>query len=110
MLISYADSYKYLGLWFEEHLDMNYTVKEVAKCASRALSLLIAKYRQCGDMAYDVYRKLYESTVEPILLYGAPIWGLYGKRVISIIQNRACRFFLGVQKSTANCAIQGEMG
>jgi len=43
-------------------------------------------------MAYDVYRKLYESTVEPILLYGAPIWGLYGKRVISNIQNRACRF------------------
>ena len=29
--IEYVSSYKYLGLWFNEHLDMTKTVKELSK-------------------------------------------------------------------------------
>ena len=41
-----------------------------------------------------------------------PLSGVYTVNVslVIIIQNRACRLFLGVPKNTANCAIQGEMG
>ena len=28
-----TSSYKYLGLWFQEHLDMKFTVNEIAKAA-----------------------------------------------------------------------------
>jgi len=28
-------------------------------------------------MTYDVYNKLYKSLVEPVLYYGAGLWGSY---------------------------------
>ena len=36
--------------------------------------------------------------VKPVLLYGAGIWGAENMQVINIVQNKARRFFLGVQK------------
>ena len=36
--VSCASSYKYLGLWFQENLDMKFATSELAKSASRALS------------------------------------------------------------------------
>ena len=45
--IEYVSSYKYLGLWINEHLNMTKTVKELAKSASRALSALYSKVHTC---------------------------------------------------------------
>ena len=36
-------------------------VKHVAQSASRALGLLIAKYKTLGGVPYNVYTKLYDS-------------------------------------------------
>ena len=73
--IEQIEKYKYLGLWFEEHLDLKFATSELAKSASRALSALYAKFKCAGGMSYDVYTKLYTSLVEPILFYCAGIWG-----------------------------------
>lgn len=110
LAIEITDKYKYLGLWFQEHLDMKFATSELAKSASRALSALYAKFKNAGGMAFDVYTKLYTSLVEPVLFYGSGIWGLtdYGK--INTVQNKACRYFLGVGKNAANVATQGDMG
>ena len=108
--IEVTDRYKYLGLWFQEHLDMKYETNEFSKSASRALFVLYTKFKNAGGMAYNVYCKLYSSLVEPILFYCSGIWGLtiYGK--INTVQNKACRFFLGVGKNAANLATRGDMG
>ncbi|XP_046559796.1 uncharacterized protein LOC124268826 [Haliotis rubra] len=50
------------------------------------------------------------NQLQPILLYCATIWGLYGHREISNIQNRAGGFFLSVPRNASNCAVQGELG
>ena len=39
-----TSTYKYLGLWFHEHLDMKFAVNELTKSASRALSALYTKF------------------------------------------------------------------
>lgn len=65
--IEITDTYKYLGLWFHEHLDMKFAVNELAKSASRALSALYTKFLHVGGMDYNVFCKLYESLVEPVL-------------------------------------------
>lgn len=66
-----------LGLWFNEHLDMKFDGNELAKSTSRALfSALYTKYLNVGGMDYDVFCKVYESLVEPVLLYDAGSWGL----------------------------------
>jgi hypothetical protein len=69
----YVESYKHLGLWFDEHMHMNKAVIELAKSASRALGALYGKFVSCGGITYSVFTKMYESTVESILFYGSRI-------------------------------------
>ncbi|VDI24173.1 Hypothetical predicted protein [Mytilus galloprovincialis] len=97
-------------IWFSEHVTWNKAVKELSKSASRALSCLTVKFYAYGGMTYQVFTKLYESLVQPILLYGASIWGLTEHRLINNVQNRASKIFLGVTKLTSNTAVQGDLG
>ena len=71
--IAYATHYKYLGLVLSEHLDNALTAKVVAQSANRALGLLIAETKAFGGLQYDVFTKLYESIVFPVISYGAAI-------------------------------------
>ena len=70
-----SDRYTYLGLTLNEYLDFNVTARAVAQSAGRALGLLIAKSKCMGGMPYDVYDKLYDTLVWPVISYGASIWG-----------------------------------
>ncbi|VDI36321.1 Hypothetical predicted protein [Mytilus galloprovincialis] len=108
--IDYCDSYKYLGVWMDEHLTFTKNSKELAKAASRALGSLMTKVVLAGGMTHKVYTKLYTATVEPILLYGSGIWGTKSFSAISAVQNRACKYFLSVGKLTSNVATRGDMG
>lgn len=66
--LDYAKAYKSLGLWFEEYLNMKFTIKEIAFLGAPAL--LISKYYKSCDIAYTVSPKLYESNLQPTQLYG----------------------------------------
>ena len=108
--IQIVDKYKYLGLWIHEHLDYKVTVQPLASSAGRALGCLITKFRYMGNMNHSVFTRLYDCLVLPVLNYGAGIWGTASYGCANTIQNRACRFFLGVGKNTSNIATRGEMG
>lgn len=108
--VNVIDRYTYLGVVLSEHLDYNIMAKCVAQSASRALGLLIAKCKNIGGVPYNVFTKLYDSVVWPVISYSAPIWGFRSYSCIDAVHNRAMRFFLGVGKYTPNDAIAGEMG
>ena len=91
-------------------MDYNIAAKSVAQSASRALGLLIVKFKLIGGMPYDVFTKLYNTLVQPVISYGAAIWGIKSYSCISAIQNRAMRVFLGTGKYTPSSAIIGDMG
>ena len=105
-----VDRYTYLGLLLSEHLDFEMTAHFVAQSASRALGLLISKCELAGGLPFNVYTKLYDSVVYPVISYGAGIWGCKSYLCINAVQNRAMRFFLGVEKYTPVAALEGEMG
>lgn len=107
--IGTVDRYSYLGITLTEFLDFDVTAKIIAQSASRALGLLIAKYKNMGGMPYEVFTKLFDSMVWPIISYGAAIWGSKAFSCINAVQNRAMRFFLGTGKYTPIAAIFGEM-
>ena len=108
--VLYTDNYKYLGLWFDQFLDFKAAVKIIAKSASRALGALFCKCKSIGGMSYDTFTKLYNSLIVPILTYGAGIWGHSIKGVINTVQNKACKYFLGVGKFASNDAVRRDMG
>ena len=108
--IEKSDSYKYLGIWFDQHLRMNKAVSELAKSASPALGALFGKFIDAGGMTFDVYSKLYSTIVEPILYYASGMWGTKQHSVINAVQNKAQRFFLAVGRNTSNAAVRGDIG
>ena len=97
-------TYKYLGLWFHEHLDMKFAVIELTKLASCAHSALYMKISNVGGMDFDVFCKLYECLIEPMLLYGAGLWGSSEQKRVNTVQNKACQYFLGLGKNASNHA------
>ena len=54
---------------------MKFSVKEIAKSASRALGAIYSKFLSAGGMTFSVYNRLIESVVEPVLFYCSGIWG-----------------------------------
>lgn len=108
--LDFSTNYRYLGLWLNESMDFKYTVNELCKSASRAFGALYSKFISASGMSYDVYTRLYESLVEPVMFYGAGIWGLSEQKCVNYIQNKACRYFLGCYKNTSNIATRGDMG
>ena len=108
--INNCKKYKYLGLFFNEYMDEGEIVKDVAKYATRALGGMISKYKQTGGNLYETYNTFYESCIQPVMLYGAGVWGIREFSKLNVIQNKACKYFLGVPKTTSNVASRGEMG
>ena len=98
--LNVVDQYKYLGLIFTEFMDYSEMAKFVARAAHRALGLIIAKSRVYGGMPFQCFGKLYDSLVQPIISYGAAIWGHTQYRCIDQVQYRASSYFLGVGHSS----------
>ena len=108
--ISVVNKYTYLGILLDEFLDYNVTAKVVVQSASRALGLLVAKTKCLEGLPFQVFTKLYDSVVWPVIAYGAAVWGDRSFSCINAVQNRAIRFFLGTGKYTPTAAVSGDMG
>ena len=108
--IEMTDSYKYLGLVLDENLNFDITVKAVAQSAHRALGLLIAKDRAHGGMPFHIFSSLYDTLVQPIISYGASVWGQKSYGRINAVQNRAMKYFMGLPKCAPTAAAYGDTG
>ena len=87
-----------------DHLNYEEMPKHVAKSSSRALSLLITKFKSCGGLVFRTYSKLFENTVMGIINYGAAVWGTKDLRCINSIQLKAASTMeLDVTRRTQLC-------
>ena len=105
-----VDRYRYLGCTINEYLDPNITGNTLAEGASRALGKLIAKFFQNRGLGYATYTKLYDSCVVPITDYSSGVWGYTKNEKIDMVQNRAARVFLGVNRFAPKHGIEGDIG
>jgi len=105
-----VDSYKYLGVFLDEHLNYNKCSQILAESARRALGGVINKIKTIRDCGYTTYTKLFDTGVVSILNYGAEVWG-YGQHAkCDVVVNKAMRYFLGVHKFAPAAALHGDMG
>ena len=68
----------------------------------------IAKCKAQGLKGYSAFTKLYEACITPILGYSAGIWGFLLYNCLEVIQNRAIRLHLGVQKFAPLLALESQ--
>ena len=94
-------------MWFNEFLDLQGTVKHIAKYATRALGAVLSEFKRTAIL-FDCFKQLFDSMVTPVLLYGAGIWGTENRQAINTVQNKF--FFLEVQTTASNIATRGKTG
>lgn len=109
-IVKYTEVYRYLGIHLNEHLDFCEAEKVLAESSGRALSSIINKFKNLGNIGYRTFTKLYESGVVPIMDYGSEVWGKDCSSNGTKTQNRAIRYFLGVHRFAPIAAINGDMG
>ncbi len=61
-------------------------------------------------MGHKMFTSLYETLVQPILNYGAGLWRTKQQRYIRNVQNKACKFYLGLNGNKSNVAARGDIG
>ena len=54
MKVDVDSSYKYLGFWVNEYLDMKFSIREIAKSASRVLGAIYPNFLCAGGMNISV--------------------------------------------------------
>ena len=89
---------------------MKFSIREIAKSASRALGAIYSKFLCAGGMNISVYTKLVETMVEPVLFFCSGIWGHTNFSEIESVLNKAGRYFLGVTKHCSNVSSRGDLG
>ena len=70
-----SSKYKYLGLYFNDHMDESDFVNEVAKSATRALRSIISKYKRTGGNLYETVTNSMNH-VSSLLYYMVQVYGV----------------------------------
>lgn len=103
------ESFSYLGVLFD--YNGNFT-KAKSKLAEQAKKALFAVYRKIRNISLpvDLQLKIFDSLVQPILLYSAEVWGFENTNCIEKIHLQFCKRILSLRYSTANFMVYGEIG
>ena len=104
-----VNEYRYLGIIFSTKLCTNATMRDLASRAKAAVMQIIRSLRKLNTMSFDIYIKLFDSQVQPILLYASEVWVLESCNVESV-HLFGTRLFLDVSKQTPSALIDGETG
>ena len=108
--LAVVSEYKYLGNILSTKLCTNVTQTDLAHRAKVALSLLIKALRKIAHVTPQIFYKLFDAQVMPILLYGSEVWGLKGCKNIESVHLYALKTFLNVSRRTPNDMVYGETG
>ncbi|CAG2242681.1 unnamed protein product [Mytilus edulis] len=102
--------YKYLGIYFSNRLKWTYCCKTLRMQCEKALNMIKHCMCKLGTRDINLGFKLFDSMVAPILYYGAELWGTEKVKDIETVQNKFCKWLLGMGQKTNNHIARGECG
>ena len=97
-----VETLTYLGCFIE-------TRKKRVEQAHKAL-FSIYKLIQNECIPIDVQLKMFDSMVEPILLYGSEVWVFEDMYLIEQFHLKFSKIILNMRNTTANCMVYGDLG
>ena len=105
-----VNAYKYLGLYFTTKLSFNYSCQDLISRAKRVVLSIFSLMYKFETRPTDVFLKLFDAQVQPIVNYGAEIWGLQVEKETESLHLFAMKKFLHVDQKTPNDLVYGELG
>ena len=109
-LVEIVTYYKYLGLIVSSRLNWTKATQTLAAQSEKSIIVLKRFVYKCRGVSVDIWFKLFDSLITPIITYGAEIWGTQIHNPIENVQIRFCKYILGVSKNCNNNAVLGECG
>ena len=113
--INCVTSYTYLGILMTSSGNFTKAKQILSEKASKALFALNRALLFNTDI--NIFIKLFNSNIKPILLYGAEIWGSeiidftkWDRGAIEKIHLKYCKRILGLNKYASNAACRSEIG
>jgi len=108
--VEVVNQYKYLGLVMSTKICTNTLLSELASRAKAATIQIIRSINKIQCFSPNVFFKMFDAQVQPLLLYGAEIWGVDNCDVIEGVHLFALKRFLNVSMQTPNSMVYGETG
>ena len=100
----------YLGLTLSMQLSYNRMASDQAVKAKRILVSLLNSLYDLGQLPRNVFFKLFDRKLSPVLLYGSEIWGYEKRESIELVQRYACKRYMCVSLRACNAAVLGDCG
>ena len=108
-LLEIVDSFSYLGVIFKYNGTFFDTKKKLVDQAQKAL-FYIYKIIRNESIPIDLQCKIFDSMIEPILLYGSEVWGFENLKIIEQTHLKFYKRVLKVRNTTPNFMVYGELG
>ena len=107
--IEIVDNFKYLGVNLSKNGRFLNAIKQNITKATKGLHSLRASFRE-KHIPLDCQLEICQKTIEPILLYGAEVWGFENLAPLETFQLKYLKHMLGVRPSTPTYMTLGEAG
>ena len=104
-----VDTYSYLGVIFKYNGTFLETRKRLVEQAQKALYCIYKLIRN-EPIPIDIQLKMFDSMIEPILLYGSEVWGYENLKIIEQIHLKFCKRILKIRNTTPTFMVYGELG
>ena len=105
-----VNSYCYLGFNFTTMTSIKMGTEHLVVKGKKAALQLCKLFRTYKEMTPNVFFKIFDVKIQPILLYSAELWGLNRLEHIEKVHLMICKRFLGVPVKTPNKMVYGDLG
>ena len=100
-----------MGIIFTSRLSFQSTFLDLANRARKGISAITRTLWSLGEHSPKVFFKLFDAQIQPILTFGAEIWGLTrNQEVIERVHLCALKRFMCVSQRAPRHLIYGELG
>ena len=100
-LIEVVSFYKYLGIYTPK-LSWSKTWENATSQAQKAIACIFRYQKTFGLFAPQDIFKLFDSTVCPILTYGAEVWGYQYVNKLEKVQSKFCKQYISLSQNAAD--------
>ena len=101
---------KYLGIIFSTRLSFAAACRDLASRAKNRLLFIMRKLFMLNNNSLQLFVKIFDTQIQPVIQYGSELWGLDKKVVIycESVHLFGLKKFLGVEMRTPNDLVYGE--
>ena len=108
--VEVVNSYTYLGVNFSTKMSFTKCSLPFIPKATKVCHDILRSLNVLSCSNHNVFIKLFDSKVQPILSYGSELWGLNQVEEIESVHTRALKRFLNISVHASNNIVYGETG